>query len=125
MDPLSLRAYPLAFLADLFTADMNAMGDGTITCPIVVVAGRGDPLFSLDYTQKVFARIAAPAKELVVFDTDHHLLFNECLPLVLRTGRRADHTPRCSTADRGETTGEPGGDLRPYSIRSDASMLTK
>jgi alpha-beta hydrolase superfamily lysophospholipase len=83
MDPLSLRAYPLAFLADLFTADMKAMGDGSITCPIVVVAGRGDPLFSLDYTQKVFARIAAPAKELVVFDTDHHLLFNECLPLVL------------------------------------------
>ena len=83
MDPLSLRAYPLAFLVDLFTADMKAMGDGTITCPVVVVAGRGDPLFSLDYTQKVFARIAAPAKELVVFDTDHHLLFNECLPLVL------------------------------------------
>ncbi len=83
MDPLSLRAYPLAFLADLFTADMKAMGDGSITCSIVVVAGRGDPLFSLDYTQKVFARIAAPAKELVVFDTDHHLLFNECVPLVL------------------------------------------
>jgi alpha-beta hydrolase superfamily lysophospholipase len=83
MDPLSLRTYPLAFLADLLTADMNAMGDGTITCPIVVVAGRGDPLFSFDYTQRVFARITAPHKELVVFDTDHHLLFNECLPLVL------------------------------------------
>ena len=83
MDPLSLRAYPLAFLADLFTADMNAMGDGTIACPIAVVADRGDPLFSFDYTQKVFARIVAPAKDLVVFDTDHHLLFNECLPLVL------------------------------------------
>lgn len=83
MDPLSLSSYPLAFLADLFTADMTAMGDGTITCPIVVLAGREDPLFSLDYTQKVFSRISAPAKELVVFDTDHHLLFNECLPLVL------------------------------------------
>ena len=83
MDHLSLRAYPLAFLADLFTVDMTAVGDGTITCPILVVAARGDPLFSFDYTQKVFARIAAPAKELVVFDTDHHLLFNECLPLVL------------------------------------------
>lgn len=83
MDPLSLRTYQLAFLADLFTADMSAVRDGTITCPIAVVAGRGDPLFSFDYTQKVFTRIAAPAKELVVFDTDHHLLFNECLPLVL------------------------------------------
>jgi pimeloyl-ACP methyl ester carboxylesterase len=88
MDPLSLRAYPFAFLADLFTADMKAMGDGSITCPIMVVAGRTDPLFSLDYTRKVFARIAAPAKELAVFDTDHHLLFNECVPLVL--GRVAE-----------------------------------
>ncbi|MCX2930967.1 alpha/beta fold hydrolase [Mycobacterium sp. CVI_P3] len=88
MDPLSLRTYPLAFLADLLTADMSAVRDGTITCPVVVVAGRGDPLFSLDYTRKVFARIAAPTKELVVFDTDHHLLFNECLPLVL--GRIAE-----------------------------------
>ncbi|MEE6139863.1 alpha/beta fold hydrolase [Mycobacterium sp. 050128] len=83
LDPLGLRAYPLAFLADLFNADLTAMSDGTITCPVVVVAGRADPLFSLDYTQKVFARIVAPAKDLVVFDTDHHLLFNECLPLVL------------------------------------------
>lgn len=49
----------------------------------MVVAGRGDPLFSLEYTEQVYARIAAPAKELVVFDTDHHLLFNECVPLVL------------------------------------------
>ncbi len=83
LDPPNLHAYPLVFLADLFSADMTAMGQGAITCPVVVVAGREDPLFSLAYTQEVFARIAAPAKELVVFDTDHHLLFNECLPLVL------------------------------------------
>jgi alpha-beta hydrolase superfamily lysophospholipase len=83
LDPLGLRTYPLVFLADLFTADMTAMRGGTITCPVVVVAGSADPLFSLDYTRIVFARIAAPAKELVVFDTDHHLLFNECLPQVL------------------------------------------
>ncbi|GAY17155.1 hypothetical protein MSZK_38810 [Mycobacterium sp. shizuoka-1] len=88
LDPLSLRTYPLAFLADLLSADMSGVRSGAITCPIVVVAGRGDPLFSLDYTKQVFARIAAPAKELVVFDTDHHLLFNECLPLVL--GRVAE-----------------------------------
>ncbi len=83
LDPLSLRTYPLAFLVDLFTADMKAMGDGTITCPIVVVAGRGDPLFSLDYTTEGVRAHCRPAKELVVFDTDHHLLFHECLPLVL------------------------------------------
>jgi alpha-beta hydrolase superfamily lysophospholipase len=83
MDPLSLRTYPVAFLADLLTADMSGVRSGAVTCPVVVVAGRGDPLFSLDYTKQVFDRIAAPAKELVVFDTNHHLLFNECLPLVL------------------------------------------
>lgn len=106
LDPLSLRSYPVAFLADLLTADMGAVRNGTIPCPIVVVAGRGDPLFSLDYTQKVFARIAAPAKELVVFDTDHHLLFNECLPLVL--GPVADLITRLdgSVAER---AGDPAG----------------
>jgi alpha-beta hydrolase superfamily lysophospholipase len=82
-DPLGLRSYPLRFLVDLFTADLSAVRAGAIACPVVVVAGRGDPLFSLAYTRQVFDRIAAPDKELVVFDTDHHLLFNETLPLVL------------------------------------------
>jgi hypothetical protein len=36
----------------------------------------------------VFTRIAAPTNERVAFDTDHYLLFNECLPLVL--GRVAE-----------------------------------
>lgn len=115
MDPLSLHAYPLAFLTDLFTADMSAVRDGAIACPIVVVAGRGDPLFSFAYTQQVFARIAAPAKELVVFDTDHHLLFNECLPLVrgpiAELVRRLDaHQPRSQSS-----TGVASGNL---SVRS-------
>ncbi|MDZ7881468.1 MAG: hypothetical protein U5N53_00475, partial [Mycobacterium sp.] len=51
---------------------MSAVRDGAIACPIAVVTGRGDPLFSFAYTQQGFTRIAAPAKELVVFDTDHH-----------------------------------------------------
>lgn len=83
LDPLSRRSYPLAFLADLLTADMTAMGDGTITCPVVVLAGSADPLFSFAYTRAVFDEIVAPVKELIAFDTDHHLLFNECVPLVL------------------------------------------
>jgi alpha-beta hydrolase superfamily lysophospholipase len=82
-DPLGLRAYPLRFVTDLFTADLSAVRDGAISCPVVVIAGRGDPLFSLDYTRQVFDRITSPAKELVVFDTDHHLLFNETLSLVI------------------------------------------
>ena len=43
---------------------------------------RGDPLFSLGYNRRVFYRIVAPAKELLVFEVDRHLLFNECVELV-------------------------------------------
>jgi hypothetical protein len=43
----------------------------------------GDPLFPLAYTEQVFARIAAPSKELLVVDSDAHLLFNEALDAVL------------------------------------------
>ena len=39
-DPLGLRSYPLAFVADLFSVDLSGMSDGSITCPVVVVAGR-------------------------------------------------------------------------------------
>ncbi len=82
-DPLGLRSYPMAFMADLFTVDLRGMGDGSIGCPVVVVAGRGDPLFSLDYSRAVFERIVAPRKQLRIVETDHHLLFNECIDLVL------------------------------------------
>jgi alpha-beta hydrolase superfamily lysophospholipase len=81
-DPLSLRAYPLGFLAELLTADLSGMGDGSIGCPVLVIAGRGDPLFRFDYTRRVFDRIVAPVKELLVFEVDRHLLFNECVELV-------------------------------------------
>lgn len=82
-DPLGLRSYPLAFMADLFTVDLRGMGDGSIRCPVIVVAGSGDPLFSLEYSRAVFERIVAPGKQLRVVETDHHLLFNECIDQVL------------------------------------------
>jgi alpha-beta hydrolase superfamily lysophospholipase len=81
-DPLSLRRYPLGFLAELCTADLSGMSDGSIACPVLVIAATGDPLFSLAYTRRVFDRIVAPVKELLVFDVDRHLLFNECVELV-------------------------------------------
>ena len=91
-DPLGLRAYPLGFLAELVTADLSGMADGSIGCPVLVVAARGDPLFSLGYTRRVFDRIVAPAKELLVFEVDRHLLFNECVELV--TGPLVDRIRR-------------------------------
>jgi alpha-beta hydrolase superfamily lysophospholipase len=81
-DPLGLRCYPLGFLAELLTAELSGMADGSIGCPVLVIAARGDPLFSLAYTRRVFDRIVAPTKELLVFNVDRHLLFNECVELV-------------------------------------------
>jgi alpha-beta hydrolase superfamily lysophospholipase len=58
------------------------MRDGSIRCPVLVLAGAGDRLFSFAYTRRVFDRIVAPSKELLVFEVDRHLLFNECVELV-------------------------------------------
>jgi alpha-beta hydrolase superfamily lysophospholipase len=91
-DPLGLRAYPLGFLAELCTADLSGMADGRIGCPVLVIAGAGDPLFSLGYTRRVFDQIVAPTKELLVFEVDRHLLFNECVELV--TGPLVDRIRR-------------------------------
>jgi pimeloyl-ACP methyl ester carboxylesterase len=81
-DPLGPCAYPLAFLAELFTADLSSLGDGSVRCPVLVVAATGDPLFSFAYTRRVFDRIVAPSKQLLAFDVDRHLLRNECVELV-------------------------------------------
>lgn len=83
-DPLGLRSYPLGLLAGMLTTDLP----GPAQCPVVVICATGDPLFSLAYTRQVFARLDAPSKELVVVDSDQHLLFVEALdvavPAVLR-----------------------------------------
>ncbi len=78
-DPLGLRSYPLGLLAGMLATGLP----GPARCPLVVLAGSGDPLFSLDYTRQVFDRIEAPGKELVVIEADCHLLFNEALDEVL------------------------------------------
>jgi alpha-beta hydrolase superfamily lysophospholipase len=76
-DPLCRRSYPLAFLASLFDADMHVATDGSIACPYVLIAGRGDPLFRLEYLETVFEKIVAPRKELLVLDLSCHILFVE------------------------------------------------
>jgi len=78
-DPLGLTSYPLYFLSSLFNADLSRVSDGSIRCPVVVIAADGDPLFSFDYTKKVFGLIKAPHKELLTFHLNRHLIFNECI----------------------------------------------
>jgi alpha-beta hydrolase superfamily lysophospholipase len=82
-DPLGRTSYPLAFLASLFSADMRCVSSGQIACPVVVIASTGDPLFPFDYIQRVYELIQAPSKELLVFELNAHLIFNECLEEVL------------------------------------------
>jgi alpha-beta hydrolase superfamily lysophospholipase len=73
-DPLCLKRYSLYFLASLFTTQFPALTDGSARCPLYVVADSGDRLFTPGYTQKVFERLRAPHKEMVVFNTGGHML---------------------------------------------------
>jgi alpha-beta hydrolase superfamily lysophospholipase len=77
-DPLGLTSYPLYFLSSLFSADLRKISDGSIKCPVVVIASTGDRLFSYDYCLEVYGKIAAPHKEMLVFNEPYHLIFNEC-----------------------------------------------
>ncbi|HWC37901.1 MAG TPA: alpha/beta fold hydrolase [Acidimicrobiales bacterium] len=99
LDPLLLRSYPLRFLADLITADASGMTDGSISCPVVIMASTGDRVFPYSYMELIFERLVAPKKELMTFETDSHLLFHEELPMVL---------PRL-VAKVAELAGEPTG----------------
>ena len=63
---------------------MRSLHSGQIRCPVVVIASTGDPLFPFDYIQRVYQQIKAPSKELLVFDLNYHLLFNERLDKVLQ-----------------------------------------
>lgn len=82
-DPLSLTSYPLHFLTSLFSAETSFLEDGSIRCPVVVVASTGDRLFPFDHVREIYERIVAPDKEMLVFDLDRHLIFNECVEEVL------------------------------------------
>jgi alpha-beta hydrolase superfamily lysophospholipase len=73
-DPLCLKRYPLHFLASLFTTRFPGLTDGSVRCPVYVVADSGDRLFTPEYTQEVFGRLRAPYKEMVTFRTGGHML---------------------------------------------------
>ena len=82
-DPLIRRSYPLGFVAELMSADTSGLFDGRLRVPVVVLTSRGDPLFPLDLTESTTRRIAAPQVNLIVLDTDCHLVLNEAVHLAL------------------------------------------
>ncbi|MCH8565020.1 alpha/beta hydrolase [Nesterenkonia sp. LB17] len=103
-DPLGLRSYPLSLLAEMMTSELP----GPARCPVVVIAATGDPLFDISYTRQVFQRIEAPNKELLVIDSDEHLIFTESLDVVLpvlvprlmAAGAAGSESPRTSEQTR-------------------------
>ncbi len=82
-DPIGLTSYPLSFLASMFSAPLGGVTGGDIKCPVVVIASTGDKLFSLDYMKRVYDLIKAPEKDMMVFEENHHLIFNECVDQVI------------------------------------------
>lgn len=78
-DPLGRRTYPLGLLAGMLEEDVAR----PVACPVTVIAGSGDPLFPLPYIRRVFERIDAPVKDLLVIEADRHLILVEALDRVL------------------------------------------
>lgn len=81
-DQFNLKKYSIYFLNSLFKADLGKVTDGSIECPVVIFASKGDRLFTIEYAQKVFELIKAKDKEMVLFDVNTHLIFNESLDTV-------------------------------------------
>ena len=72
-DPLCLKNYPLYFLSSLLNTRFPGLTDGSIRCPLYLVTNRQDTLFVQEYSQKVFERLQAQHKEMVIFDTGGHM----------------------------------------------------
>ena len=73
-DPLCVKRYSLRFIASLITTHFPGLTDGSVRCPMYIVADSGDRLFPLSYMQKVFDSLCAPHKEIVLFNTGGHML---------------------------------------------------
>jgi alpha-beta hydrolase superfamily lysophospholipase len=82
-DPIGLTSYPLSFMTSMFSAELSGVMDGAIKCPVVVIASTGDKLFSIDYIKQVYSMIKAPEKDMMVFEENCHLIFNECVDQVM------------------------------------------
>jgi alpha-beta hydrolase superfamily lysophospholipase len=76
-DPIGLTCYPFHFMKSLFFADTSRITDGSIACPVVVIASAGDKLFSKEYQALAYEKIVAVKKEILWLDEDCHLIMVE------------------------------------------------
>ncbi|HWO01605.1 MAG TPA: lysophospholipase [Blastocatellia bacterium] len=77
-DPLVNRKVSAKWFAEA-TRAMAEVGDWAprITVPLIVMHGTEDRLASVEATKRLFERIGAPDKELVIYPGFYHELFNE------------------------------------------------
>ena len=75
--PYAFTLLPFKICRQLFNADLSYLENGSIQCPVILITAKGDPLFSFDYTNKVFDLIHAPQKELLTLELNCHMIFNE------------------------------------------------
>ena len=78
-DPLSRKSYPLSFMASLFNMDLSCACDGSLKVPLILITAEKDPLFTQEYMNLVYEKVAAPEKEMVSFDLPYHILFVEAV----------------------------------------------
>ncbi len=93
-DPIGLTAYPFYFMKSLFFTDTSPITDGSIRCPVVVIASAGDKLFSKGYQATAYEMVKAPKKEILWFDEDCHLIMVEDESVRRVTGPIADMMAR-------------------------------
>jgi alpha-beta hydrolase superfamily lysophospholipase len=89
-DPIGLTSYSFRFMKSLFFTDTAPITDGSITCPVVVIASAGDRLFSKEYQQLAFEKVKAPKKEIMWLDEQCHLIMVEDESVRRVTGPIAD-----------------------------------
>lgn len=89
-DPIGLTSYPFYFMKSLFFADTSPITDGSITCPVVVIASAGDRLFSKEYQTLAYEKIVAAKKEILWLDEKCHLIMVEDESVRRVTGPIAD-----------------------------------
>jgi len=74
-DPYRLGAYPLRFIDSLMNFDASCLCDGSLACPITVLYGEEDMLFTPEFILRAYERIWAPHKALLMIPGSHMALY--------------------------------------------------
>jgi len=103
-DLLCPKRYSLHYLISLITTRYPGLTDGSIRCPVYVVADSGDEVFKLAYIQQVFELLQAPYKEMVMFHHNEHMFMvihpKEVCSVLSKKMREALRNHECTKAQK-------------------------